>query len=192
MTKKHVLTNLYILPNLSAFKIAWGKPENSKVAFICLYQFNIILHYLMHQCRICSVNVILYICMGMLDQAWLGLTFLSNTLQHCWNCLNGSEENQLLLLERLHWFFSRAWVQWKLRLLRWLWHQLRASACKNGESQVKWKYSNFFLFHQINPFSVPTMEKILKSCCDLFFVRFLQNPDFAGNEVIFMLEPADI
>jgi hypothetical protein len=69
---------------------------------------------------------------------------------------------------------------------------LRASACKNWESQVKWKYSNFFLFHQINPFSVPTMEKILKSCCDFFFVRFLQNPDFAGNELIFMLEPADI
>jgi hypothetical protein len=69
---------------------------------------------------------------------------------------------------------------------------LRASACKNRESQVKWKYSNFFLFHQINPFSVPTMEKILKSCCDFFFVRFLQNPDFAGNELIFMLEPADI
>ena len=36
------------------------------------------------------------------------------------------------------------------------------------------------------------MEKILKSCCDFFFVRFLQNPDFAGNEVIFMLDPADI
>jgi hypothetical protein len=69
---------------------------------------------------------------------------------------------------------------------------LRASACKNRESQVKWKYSNFFLFHQINPFSVPTMGKILKRCCDIFFVRFLQNPDFAGNEVIFMLEPADI
>jgi hypothetical protein len=30
------------------------------------------------------------------------------------------------------------------------------------------------------------MEKILKSCCDFFFVRFLQNPDFAGNELIFM------
>jgi hypothetical protein len=36
---------------------------------------------------------------------------------------------------------------------------LRATACKNRESQVKCKYSNFFLFHQINPFSVPTMEK---------------------------------
>jgi hypothetical protein len=54
------------------------------------------------------------------------------------------------------------------------------------------KIFEFFLFHQINPFSVPTMEKILKSCCDFFFVRFLQNPDFAGNELIFMLEPADI
>jgi hypothetical protein len=36
------------------------------------------------------------------------------------------------------------------------------------------------------------MEKILKSCRDFFFVRFLQNPDLAGNELIFMLEPADI
>jgi hypothetical protein len=50
----------------------------------------------------------------------------------------------------------------------------------------------FLVFYQINPFSVPTMEKILKSCCDYFFVRFLQNPDFASNELIFMLEPADI
>jgi hypothetical protein len=36
------------------------------------------------------------------------------------------------------------------------------------------------------------MEKILKSSCDFLFVRFIQNPDFAGNELIFMLEPADI
>jgi hypothetical protein len=71
-------------------------------------------------------------------------------------------------------------------------HDLRAPACKNRESQVKWKYSNFFLLHQINPISLPTMEKILKTCYDFFFVRFLQNSDFAVNELIFMLEPADI
>jgi hypothetical protein len=90
------------------------------------------------------------------------------------------------------------WVEVTWNCLRvWMviflsFYVLRATACKKRESQVKWKYSNFFLFHQINPFSVPTMEKILKSCCDFFCVRFLHNPDFAGNELIFMLEPADI
>jgi hypothetical protein len=38
-----------------------------------------------------------------------------------------------------------------------------------------------------NPFSVPTMEKNTKT-----LLQFLQNPDFAGSELIFMLEPAEV
>ena len=36
------------------------------------------------------------------------------------------------------------------------------------------------------------MEKNTKKPLRFFFVRFLQNFDFAVNELIFMLEPVDI
>jgi hypothetical protein len=71
--------------------------------------------------------------------------------------------------------------------------KLRATACKNRESQVKWKYLNFFLFHQINPISVPTMEKNTKKLLRFFFRKIFTKSWFCvGNELIFMLELVDI